>query len=177
MKEILRRLRDEQTLCTVYGNAGDINNFAAGIIKYVSEEWYVMAHVDPYGAFDGYTCAMCAHVIKIGRAEHYLNKLAIIISDGNRVYDDIALPEYGSLLMRCLKFVQEGKKILTVELLDDPDVCVCGYVVEISPSVLTIAQISHSGEEDGVCYVSVEDISGLHFCSNDEVRLEKMVRN
>lgn len=176
MKKVLRKLQSEQSLCSVYSDTEDFGRFSAGIIKYVVDDWYVMAHVNPYGAFDGYTCEMTDSVISVSRGDIYLNKLAILISDGNRIYDDLELPQYGGLVSRVLQHIKDYKEILTIVLMDESNLFIRGYVADFDQDILTIAEVNHNGEFDGATYVSIDDITKICFGSEDEVRLEKIVR-
>ena len=157
MKEILKKFRNEQTLCSVYSNSSDFESFSAGVIKHVADGWFVMAHVNPHGAFDGYTCM---------QAE----------SDGNRIYDEFKLPAYGSLLTSFLHYIKDNKEILTIELLDEYDLSLSGYITDIGSEILTVAEVNKFGEYDGTAFLNIEDISKACFASVQEVKLCKMLK-
>lgn len=176
MKEILKKFRNEQTLCSVYSNSSDFESFSAGVIKHVSDGWFVMAHVNPHGAFDGYTCMQTESVVKLGCGGEYMDRLAILISDGNRIYDEFKLPAYGSLLTSFLHYIKDNKEILTIELLDEYDLSLSGYITDIGSEILTVAEVNKFGEYDGTAFLNIEDISKACFASVQEVKLCKMLK-
>ena len=49
-------------------------------------------------------------------------------------------------------------------------------MADFDQDILTIAEVNHNGEFDGATYVSIDDITKICFGSEDEVRLEKIVR-
>ncbi len=174
MIRILSQLLKEQTLCAVYTDPSDMGGFTVGIVKYVDSDWFVLALVNPYGGFDGYKCIKISSVIKISCGDMYLNKLAILISAGNRVYDEFILPSAKDLISAFLYYCKENKEILTIELLEDFRIGLSGRLADVRHDIVSLNEIDRFGREDGISYINTEDICSATFLSEDETMLLKL---
>lgn len=99
----------------------------------------------------------------------YLNKIKKLTPLFKYIHRDFPVSDK-TVLDQMLKYIINGKKICTLETVNDT--FLSGKIVEVIEGVVKIEVINSDGQKDGISYIRKEDIGYISVDSEDEVKLD-----
>ena len=174
IKEELKRCQKQCQVVSIFTGSEDLGKFTAGFVRAVDNDYVLIAHITPFGAYDGYRVEELEAVRKVkydGKYEHMLQRLYEIQKQS---HPDVAIT--GSLISDLLIYAKKHTLLISAELLDSDDDDVQGLVLGIKDDILTIRQVDRFGDEDGTCIVDIRDITVLVCDSDVEAALRLLIK-
>lgn len=172
MKEVLKRLKKERTLCEIYENIEDSDKFSVGYIIAVGEEMFVLENVSLNGLNDGLQCIPIDGIIKIETETLYLKKIKKLMNNDNFLCDSRKFNEK-NLLLDFLKYIQSEKELCEIELLNEYSFTLSGYIISLCDDIIEMNLIDETyGQPDGKGITKISDISSVSVKSEDLNKLK-----
>lgn len=166
LKKILE-LSETNKFVSIYVNERDTSKFVFGRILCANDDYVVIYMIAPNGRYDGVLVKDINNVIRIEFDDKYADRMNQLINEDELYKFDIVL-ECHDILMSILKIAKKEHKILSLELLNSEINDVVGFVENIDENLCTIKQVDLYGNEDGISYIKLNDITQISFDSDDE---------
>lgn len=150
-------------IISIYTNKYDLNVFYAG--KYIdNDKKYLMIHsVNPNGEDDGLMCIKITDIYRVDYDGEYEKNLFLKSKFSNY---DITLKD--NFLRDLLEYAKNKKYIVELQMYNNDENCVIGYVQEIDNEHVVINIVNESGSIEGETIVMLESISlvGCNGCQS-----------
>ena len=173
MKEVLKRLKKERTLCEIYENIEDSDKFSVGYIIAVGEEMFVLENVSLNGLNDGLQCTPINSVIRIKTDTLYLKNIKKLMKNDDFLCDFRKFDEK-DLLLDFLKYIQSEEELCEIELLSEYSFTLSGYIISLCDDIIEMNLIDETyGQPDGKGIAKISDISSVCVKSEDLNKLKR----
>ena len=169
MYNILKKLKETDTIAEFYANHDDYDKFIVGYVNSISEEDIVIFCLDPHGKFDGYIALHIDNIYKIEIETIYLNKIRKLFQP----IPPMAHFNKKNLFTNILEIANQRNNIAIVSIID-LEIVIRGYVEDISDEIITIQQIDEYGNMDGKCMFYTADIIRIIIQDSECIELEKL---
>lgn len=159
----------EGKLIAVYSDKNDTEKFAAGFFIGKDDENIVLAHISPYGKYDGYLIKRIEDVFSVEYDNDYCNKLESLYRLQNQAHATINLGD--NAILAIIEWAYENKKIVSLELCDSGYTDIQGYINSIDSDSIEICKVDDYGEENGSATIEPSALSGIKCDSENEIAL------
>ena len=171
MNKKIKKLVEQQEICSIYNNPEDTNKFAVGYFIKCDEEYAIVESINPYGQSDGIFWLPIENIIKIETKNKYTCCIKKLF-DYYKQTRHYTWQFSENLLLDMLNYIKNNAKICTMELCDSIKDDVQGFIVDISNEVIKMKIIDSYGYEDGEVFVNGNNISCLACDSSEEKKIE-----
>ncbi len=176
MKRILEELKENQKLCSLYINFQDTSKFVFGKILKIDEMHIIFFSFSPDGEYDGLLLIKIDNILRVEYDDLYTARMNRLINDKNFLCKfDIDSIENNNLIELLLNLLLKEKIIISIELLDSGTYDIIGFVEEINENTCKISQVNDDGQDDGVTYIRINDITQISADSLDERRILRLL--
>lgn len=163
------------TVISVYTDASDTEKFSAGFYLGNDDTDILLAHITPYGKYDGYLTKRIDDVFLVETGNQYCEKLAKLFSLQNQKYEQIFKNEF--IIIDLISWAQKNHKIVSIELVDSGCFDVQGYIQSFESGLIKITCIDDFGKNNGISYVKLQDISSIVCDSEKEYSINILANN
>lgn len=170
-EDALSRLENLDEMVHLYSDASNTTKFSAGYIKALNEKEILLAHISPYGKYDGYMVKQRKDIYCVETGGKYAVKLEKLHMLENKKHEVINI-ESLSLFKSLLDFAKEKNKIVSIELLESDLDDIVGYVKWIDNEMAEIKLVDEYGEAEGKSLIYIKDISYIVCDSENEIMLK-----
>lgn len=167
MKQILMKYAGLGCLVELYARADDASRFDAGWVLGVDDRYVILLAMDEKGRRDGLLLRLLENVVCVQADTLYLKKLEKLSSRFIQGRPELP-PVRGDLLSWLIRFAEDGRLGISLELADSGGEDVCGTVAQDNGRVLTVRQLDVYGNDDGMAHVPHEHITRMNCDSADE---------
>lgn len=167
----MEQLKKDKRLCEIYRLNNDPDRFSVGYILKVSEQAVLIQSISPYGEDDGYIYRLTEDIASIQTETEYLKNIEILINYNKVKIKDCEISEE-QMLTGLFNYVKINQLICAVELCDDPDRCVSGFICCIDDNLLKLEIVELQGIKSGYAFMDINEISSVIVQSQDEHRLQ-----
>ncbi|MBR1757869.1 MAG: hypothetical protein IJ744_03970 [Lachnospiraceae bacterium] len=172
MYDIIKKLYDENKMACIHTDANDLNRFIYGKIIGLDSKNFVVSLVSPNGKADGILVKELEDIIWVEISTKYDDKMNKLMANENNGMESKFITEH--LLQECLLQCKENGSICSIELDHSGYSNIIGIIVEVKEETCSLKQLDEYGEEEGICFISISDISQVCINSSDEVRISKL---
>ena len=155
-----------EEIVLIYSNINDLSKFSAGRIVRVFEEEILLAHYLPNGKYDGFIVISIKDIIKAEKDTLYSKKIKLLSQYHNTEHGIINTFDKDGF-MTIIRYANENRMIVSVELLDSGRSDIIGFVNCLNEDSCQFDQIDDYGNLDGQAIVNYSDISFIS-CDGDE---------
>lgn len=168
----LKELCNNHKLVSVFSDINFPTRFSAGFILDVSKNFVLMAHITPFGFYDGFIIKKLSHIFKIESDGKYGNKVQKLYQIQNQSHTSIQLSTESpvcNLLIHAMNY----ELIVCGEMLDSENDDFQGYVTKIdNASHVRIQSVDDYGRINGIQIIKIDDITHLACDSDNEAALK-----
>lgn len=125
------------------------------------------------GTDDGIIVINTNNIFKVETGGQYIEKIKKLVSF-SKIPDFSDALEDNEIYKSVLKFADDTKEIVSIELNSNGFNDVVGFVEDVSEDVCRINQIDKYGFDDGCSYVKIEDITEISYSRIEEKRLLRL---
>ncbi len=170
----LYSLCENKEKVSLYTDYNESNNFSFGTILAVNDAEIAINMLTPDGEDDGIKVIDTESVFKVEEKGQYHEKMEKLCSMHNPVTYSFNIID-DDIMKSAVLFALNEERIASIELRDSGYFDVVGYVKSVDSDDCEIQVIDEYGYEDGICYISLYDITSIQTCSQDEKRIEKLI--
>ncbi len=152
-------------LAAVYTDISDTEKFAAGYYLGADKDNVLIAHITPYGKYDGYITKRVDDIYQIEKDGRYLRKLQDLYVLQNQKYEPICIEE--DIICEVLKWAFENEKIVSIEMGSSGFSDLQGYVDYVDEETVGILKIDDFGNLDGKATAELCNISNV-ICDSEK---------
>lgn len=163
---LLHQAMKEGHVLSVYTDKEDTDHFAAGFIQRMTEQYVLIAHVSPFGMYDGYVLKYRADIYRVEYQGQYENKVEQLYRLRHQKHNKVE-NRTDSLIEDLLNYAYENGVFVSIEINNSGYKDVHGKVQTLQNETVVIRQIDESGNPDGETAINLQDIS-LVTCDSDE---------
>lgn len=176
MEKILEELKENQKSCSLYINVQDTSKFVFGKILELNGMHIMFFSISPDGEYDGVLLIKIDNILRVEYNDLYSARMSKLIKDKNFSckFDFISI-ENNNLVELMLNSLLKEKIIVSIELLDSSMYDVIGFVEEINENICKIRQVNDDGQDDGITYIRMDDITQISADSSDERRILRLL--
>lgn len=173
MLNILFNLCDTKSLASIYTDCNDTDKFHFGKVLAVSEKEIAIQMISPDGEEDGITVMDVEKVIRVEINGQYSAKMEKLCAE--RTISDYPIKfENNNILKSVLSYAISNKQIVSLELMDSGYNDIVGFAESVTDDEYRIHQIDEYGFEDGLSYISINDVTMIRLLSQDEKRIMRL---
>jgi len=175
--EILERIFNEKKLIGLKTNMIENDESIIGFLTDVSEISIKINEIDEYGFFIGNTIIEINDIVSIEMDDRYQMRLKFIHDNYNqlRPNDRITVWQEGYKLIPYFNEILSNKHLTTFYLGNDN--YVTGFLSKINDTQIEINNIGGEGDEDGVSYHLIQNLTGLRFNGLEEQKIKLLYDN
>lgn len=163
-------------IISVFSDIEDTNKFSAGFLVDVTPEFVAIAHIAPTGLYDGYIVKKTDDIYAVKSGGAYEKNLERLYHLRKQSHAPVPC-RAGDTRRSILEFAKENKLIVTIELLESGYDDIQGKIIDLEEDTVTIGEVDHSGNDDGISYISMSDISFIACDSDVESSLKLLNDN
>ncbi len=175
MEQLTALLKSKEML-QIYTNFGDTQKFSVGFVYALTSTEILIAHVTPYGKYDGYIVKQLKDIYRIETQSKYINKLKKLYSHEKKEHTVIE-QTHNSLVSDLLSFAYHNQKIVSLELLESDNDDIIGFVDSLQSGLARISTIDEYGKSDGVSFIKTDDITHAVCDSENEIALKTLAND
>ncbi len=173
MLNILFNLCDTKSLASIYTDCNDTDKFHFGKVFAVSEKEIAIQMISPDGEEDGITVMDVEKVIRVEINGQYSAKMEKLCAE-RTISDYLIKFENNNILKSVLSYAISNKQIVSLELMDSGYNDIVGFAESVTDDEYCIHQIDEYGFEDGLSYISINDVTMIRLLSQDEKRIMRL---
>lgn len=175
--ESLVEIKEKELYASIYADLDNTSRFLFGKVPLLNDDHLIIESYSPNGQDDGFVLLEVKNVYKTEINSKYSQKMMALINHHNcSNHEKIDIKETNhSLVEHLLLFSQLKKYIVSIELLGN-GVMFLGLVDSIQNELCCIKQIDEYGEDDGVTYIDILDISMIT-CNGEEEKYLKILND
>lgn len=176
MENLMRKLQAEGAWVSVYTNIYDCEKFAFGRIICVGESFFAMATLALNGDNDGIAVLLTKDVFRIETDSKYGQKM-VRLHQPFRSQPWLPALREDAMVLSALQEVKKANRLVSVELREERDACMTGWVENVDEHMVELRQVDEFGNPDGTGWALLEDISSLSFDSEQEKWIEAQIKS
>ncbi len=176
MKKLLKKIKDDKELCSIYNVNTTPTQFSVGYILHVDEQAILMQAISPYGEDDGLVYCVLSDIASIEIGTEYLKDIKCLVDYNKITVKDFKCFEKG-ILSGLLELIKKDCHISTFEIWQDDERSVCGIISDIIDNLLKIKLINEHGHDSGYVFIEIDEISFIVVQSKDERKLSILYNN
>ena len=162
MIEILKKLKENQTLVSLHFDEGDPTSVSVGYIIEVTMTHVLLESVSKDGMKIGYYLYEINQLFRIDYDGLYEQKISSLLTKFNGNYQHTKLDKFEStnLIMELLMFAK-NHNLISILWLEDNEDSICGFVDKVENGLITISQIDDFGNRDGTVIIEEKTIETI----------------
>lgn len=171
--KVLNRIKEKNEYVCIHSNINDTTKFIFGKLIGVDKVFFALSMVSPDGIPDGIVFKEIDDIQYIEQSTNYFEKMSRLISywnEKNKSMETITA-DTDDILQWGLNLAVKKQCIISLEINHSGIMDITGIIIEYEKELCVIKQIDEYGQEDGICYVSPEEITQLCMDSSDEKRI------
>lgn len=174
--ENLHKLKKEKRIASFYTDEDDTSKFMVGYVMDYNDKYFIVAAISPQGLYDGFVLKKTESIFRINMDSIYEKKILSLSKYHKIIYEEISFKE-DNLILGLLSFAKIKNYVVSIELLNSGYYDIQGYVEVVDNDGCKIKQITEYGELDGICFVTLSDITQISCNSEDEINLKILNSN
>lgn len=177
MRNILKIICEQEEFVSLYTNEMDTTKFMWGKILSVNENQVMIQSISPNGEPDGIQTKLLDSVIRIEICGQYTEKMKKLLRDSTEYNNSVLHKINENLFEVTLNYALQYNKITSIELLNSGYNDIIGYVTDVNNGVCKINQVDEYGNNDGISYVDIANITRISTDSIDEQRIQRLIQS
>ena len=173
MLKILYELCSSKSIVSLYTDYQDMSKFHFGTVLAVNGKEIAIHMITPDGEDDGISVMNVEDVVRAEVGGQYAKKMEVLCSDQSLSDYKIEIKD-DNILISVLSYAISNEQLISIELLDSGHNDIVGFAKIMPGGECIINQVDEYGFEDGVSYVSINDITMITLLSQDEKRIAKL---
>ncbi len=149
------------------------NEYVAGIVAMVFEEWFVFKRIDPLGRADGYSCIPLDIVFRAEADTQLVNRITTLWKIQGDAHRALA-PTETDLLTGFLENARASQTVVSLEILDSRVYDLTGFVQHLDDAFVKIGLLDPYGTVTGATLISIDSITQASMDSLEERALQKL---
>lgn len=174
MRNILKIICEQEEFVSLYTNKMDTTKFMWGKILSVNENQVMIQSISPNGEQDGIQTKLLDSVIRIEIYSQYAEKMKKLLRDSTEYNNPVLHKTNENLFEVNLNFALKYNKIVSIELLNSGYNDIIGYVTDVNNGICKISQVDEYGNNDGISYIDIANITQISTDSIDEQRIQRL---
>lgn len=173
MFKILSELYKSKELACFYNDYESTKTFYVGYIIALNKKEIAIQLISVDGTDDGIIVTDTNNIFRVETGGQYIEKIKKLVSF-LEIPDFSDALEENEICKSVLKFADDTKEIVSIELSSSSFNDVVGFVEDVSENVCRINQIDEYGFNDGCSYIKIEDITEISYSRIEEKRLLRL---
>ncbi len=173
MEDVLSKLCNTNELVEIYTNPDDNTRFSVGFVVACSEMEYLVHAFSENDLDDGYYVKRIDSIIRLQKGTTYLRNMMRFIKPKPTKYD---LPQgyWSELDLFTVALTLCQQEHLMAEVGTQFDMQFFGWIASFNDTVVEIELVTEDGQQDGTCYLLMEDVDGVGFGSHEALRRTRL---
>lgn len=171
--DVLKKIREKNEYVCIHSNVNDTSKFIFGKLIGIDGIFFALSMISLDGKADGIVIKEIDDIQYVEQSTSYIEKMSRLLSYWNEKIrtDEIFSPIMDGILQWGLDLAKKRKYVVSLEINHSGIIDITGIIIENENELCVLKQIDENGQEDGVCYVSHEEITQLCMNSSDENRV------
>ena len=176
MKNILEQSLQEQHIISIYTDTENTDRFSAGFIQALTETEILIAHVSPYGLYDGYLLKNPDDIYRLNYGGTYENTIEKLYSIRQQEHQKVSCAD-NKIKANLLQFALENHLVVSIELNNSGYDDIQGIVNAIDNNLVELTVLESTGAIDGYTTTYFNNITLLTCDSDKEIALKYLYEN
>lgn len=156
MNHILRELKDEKKLASLYPDLENTDKALTGYILDLSEEEFLMAHISARGEYNGFIMERPEHIFRAETESSFERRLESLYLQKRRGHETITRKEDQTVMEALLVYAKANQRLMSFRIKGEKIYKVLGFVLDFSRNFIKIQKITQDSFEDGFAFLDVQ---------------------
>jgi len=167
--ELLRNAKSNTQILSIYTVPKEPSRFWAGYVLKIDESFVLIAHITPYGKYDGYIVQPIDSIWKVEEQSQYNMMLEKLYCLQNQKHE--AIFKEDGIVKTILRYAIDNHLVITLSTTEDYEEDVVGYVKDFNECYAKILSLNQYGQADGIIVVALEKILLISCDTDKEIAL------